>query len=135
MTREHIDSREAFDANEQAAYEYEAICDCDCDCDCDWYEFERYLDEHEMTVVVRVESVASSWKWNRYQRRQELRFVIKMREVGAPKEAPSLVTFPSRGRFSEGIEEGQEFPITCKFKAYNSYQDELQAVVTHCKKI
>jgi len=90
----------------------------------------------KMTLAVRVERITSFWRYNRHARRRELMYTISMTAVGAPADDPWYVTFTG-GAFSN-VKEGQELPITCRFKRIQEYpagSGKIQHVITHCKAI
>ena len=61
-----------------------------------------------LTVVI--ERVTSFWRYNRYNRRQELKYTISMSGCDAEPDEPWYVTFTS-GAFSK-VAEGDRVTIT-----------------------
>ena len=87
-----------------------------------------------LTLCVRIERITQKWQFNRFSRQRELLHIISMTEVGSVASDPWYVTFTT-GQFADGLNQGDEFPITCKFKRGQEYDGNPQMVVNYCKKI
>lgn len=84
-----------------------------------------------MVVDVKIESKTSFWRYNRWNRRDELQYCISMSHEGDP-DSDWLVTFTG-GKFVDAVEEGQVYTISCNHKRFQEYGGRCQEAVTHCK--